>query len=117
MGKKKVTIILGSAPYQTERYYTTLRFVRTALVDGLEVNLFLFEDGVFVAKKGQDSTDFAEAEEWLKNAISEGAKVRACAVCGRQRGVKKEDLIDGVELVSMHELVAWVKDSDQTIFF
>ena len=115
--QKKLTIILGSAPYQTERAYTTLRFVRTALIEGLEVNLFLTEDGVYLAKKGQDPTDFANAKEWLENSISEGAKVRACSICCKERGIVKEELVDGVELTSMHELVAWVKESDETIFF
>jgi sulfur relay (sulfurtransferase) complex TusBCD TusD component (DsrE family) len=96
--KKKLTLILGQGPYQSDRAYTTLGFVVTALVAGMEVNLFLTENNVFLGKEGQNPVDFANAQEWLERAIGEGARIKACEICSEERGMISEDFIEGVEL-------------------
>ena len=48
-----ITVVVGDPPYGRERLYTTLRFVLAALVANHAVNLFILEDAVFVAKRGQ----------------------------------------------------------------
>ncbi|MFQ6084981.1 MAG: DsrE/DsrF/TusD sulfur relay family protein [Candidatus Bathyarchaeia archaeon] len=113
---ESLTIILSSGAYQSERAFTALRFVLTALVEGLRVNLFLTEDGVFLAKKGQNPDDFKNAGEWLALAIKEGAKVLVCGICAGERGMGEADFIEGAKKGTMHDLVAWVKESDRTLF-
>lgn len=114
--KKKMTVILSQGPYQSERGYTALRLVLTALLEGMEVNLFLLENGIYLGKKGQSPVDFANAQELLKQAIGEGVKIKACEICSKERGMKKEDFLESVELASMHKLVAWIRESDETLF-
>ena len=108
--------MLGSGAYQSERAFTALRFVLTALVEGLKVDLFLVEDGVFVAKKGQNPIEFANVGELVTLAITEGANILTCGICARERGISEEDLLEGITLGTMHDLVAWVKRSDRTLF-
>ncbi len=114
---KTVTVILGSGPYTRERPYTALRFALTCAVEGIKVNLFLIEDGIYVAKKGQEPAEYANVYEWLRKAINEGVKVKLCSVCAKARGMKEEEIVDGVEMATMSDLVEWVLESDQTIFF
>lgn len=114
---KVITVVLGSGPYSFERPYTALRFVLTCAVEGVKVNLFLIEDGIYVAKKGQAPKEYANIQEWLVKALNEGVKVKLCSVCASARGLKQEEVIDGVEMATMSDLVAWVLESDQTIFF
>ena len=113
---ESVTVVLGSGAYQSERAFTALRFVLTALVEGLKVNLFLIEDGIFAGKKGQNPKDLHNVEEWLTEAIEEGAQVVACSICAGERGMKEAEFVEGIKLASMHELVAWVKQTDRTLF-
>ncbi len=113
---KRITVVISSGPYTHERSYTALRLALTSLVEGMEVNLFLVEDGVFVAHKGQGPTEYANALEWLQGAMSEGAKVRVCGVCIKGRGIKQEELIEGAEVTTMEGLTDWIQESDQTIW-
>ena len=47
------TVVVMEAPYGRERAYTALRFALTAALEGHKVRVFLVQDGVLVAKKGQ----------------------------------------------------------------
>ena len=113
---ESLTVVLSSGAYQGERAFTALRFVLTALVEGLKVNLFLIEDGVFIAKKGQNPNDFANAGEMLALAVTEGAKIVACGICARERGINEADFMEGIKQGTMHDLVEWVKKTDRTLF-
>ncbi|WP_423792139.1 DsrE/DsrF/TusD sulfur relay family protein [Methanocaldococcus indicus] len=113
----KFTVIIGSAPYGRERAYSALRFALTSLLEGVEVNIFLIEDGVYVAKKNQNPSDVPNYLELLKNAIDLGANVKVCGPCCKARGLSEEDLIEGVKLATMHDLVNFVKESDKVVSF
>lgn len=113
----KFTVIIGDAPYGKERAYSALRFALTALLEGIDVNIFLLEDGVYVGKKDQNPAGVPKYSELLENAIEAGAVVKACGPCGKARGVSDEELIDGVVFGTMHDLIAFVKDADKTVNF
>ncbi|MFQ6618434.1 MAG: DsrE/DsrF/TusD sulfur relay family protein [Fidelibacterota bacterium] len=120
-----ITVVVGEAPYGKERFYSTLRFILAALQEGHGVNLFIFEDAVFAAKRGQRPPEFPglldehmpNCEELLKSAVKQGAVVKACGVCARERSVSPDEIIEGVEIGSMTDLVNWVMESDKTVFF
>nr|MDO8115677.1 DsrE family protein [Candidatus Sigynarchaeota archaeon] len=114
----KICVIIGQAPYTAERPYTALRFVNTAILDGHEVKLFLIEDGVFAGLKAQNPTEYPNVIEWLKQGLEAGGlEVKACGVCMKARGVKEEDLLDGIKPATMHDLVAFVTGTDRSVFF
>lgn len=119
-----ITVVLVDPPYGRQRPYTALRFLLVALHEGHEANLFLLEDAVFTAKRGQQSPEMPvgdagmpNCEEILQAAIQEGLKVKACTVCSVERGLKPEEMTEGVERGSMVDLVKWVVESDRTVFF
>jgi len=119
-----ITVVLGDPPYGRQRVYTALRFSLVALHEGHQANLFLLEDAVFAAKRGQQPTEMPvgdasmpNCEEMLEAAIQEGLRVKACAVCSVERGLKLEEVVEGVERGSMVDLVNWVVESDRTVFF
>lgn len=112
---ESLTVVLCSGPYQSERAFTALRLVLTALVEGLKVNLFLMEDGVFLGKKGQNPKDFQSAEERVTLALKEGAKIIACGICAGERGMSEADFLEGIKVGTMHDLVALIKETDRTV--
>jgi len=112
-----ITVIISQAPYGRERAYTALRFALTALLEGEDVKIFLIEDGVYLAKRDQDPDEMPNHLELLKQCIEQGAEVKACGPCSKARGLSEDDFIDGVEVATMHDLVSWVRESDNVIFF
>ena len=119
-----LTVVLADAPYGKERVYSALRFLLVALHEGHKANLFLMEDAVFAAKKGQAPPEMPvgnarmpSCEELLKAAIAEGLTVKACRVCCTERGVRDEEIIEGAQIGSMLDLVNWVVESDKALFF
>lgn len=115
-----VTIIINEAPYGKERAWNALRFAAASVSSAvrMNVNIFLLEDGVSVARKGQNPPKgYYNLEEMLKDLITMGVKVRVCGTCARSRGLTKEDLIVGVEMGTMVDLANWVKESQKVLTF
>jgi tRNA 2-thiouridine synthesizing protein D len=119
-----ITVAVGDPPYGKERVYTALRFSLVALHEGHQVNLFLFEDAVFAAKRGQKPPEMPvgdagmpNCEELLRASIQEGLKVKACRVCTAERGLSQDEVVEDVEAGSMADLVGWVVNSDKTVTF
>jgi tRNA 2-thiouridine synthesizing protein D len=107
------TVMITHAPYGQEKPFTALRFVQAAFQH--KVNIFLIEDGVFVAKKGQKAD--VRVEDMLKDAIHSGVTVKLCKNCMEARGLTQDELVDGAEIGIMKELVAWVDRSDKVLVF
>ena len=115
---KTIAVIIGQGGYTAERPYTALRFVNTALLDEHKVKLFLVEDGVFVGLKNQNPSEYPNLNEWLEQGLETGdLEVKACGVCLKARGISKEQLVDGLEVGTMHDFVSFVADSDNQVFF
>jgi len=119
-----MTIAVGNPPYGQQRVYTALRFLLVALHEGHSVNLFLFEDAVVAAKRGQKPPEMPvgdagmpNCEEHLRAALAEGAQIKVCRVCISERGLVESELVPGIEIGSMADLVRWVVETDKAIFF
>jgi sulfur relay (sulfurtransferase) complex TusBCD TusD component (DsrE family) len=120
-----LAVVTGEAPYSSERLYTALRFALAALYEGHSVRLFLLEDAILAAKRGQKPAEIQglldgkmpNCEELLTSTISHGATVRLCGVCASERGLTQGEIVEGAEIGSMRDLVKWVADSDRTISF
>jgi tRNA 2-thiouridine synthesizing protein D len=112
------TIIINEAPYGKERALSALRFASTCDIEGHKVRIWLFENGVYLAKKGQKpSQGIINYGELIQNLIQGGAEVKACVVCVEARGLAQADLMDGVKIATVHELVEWTVNSDKVIVF
>lgn len=61
------------------------------------VTIFLSDKGVMVGAKSF-ANDFKEHQDMLAAIMKSGGKVIACLMCMEHYGVKKEDLIDGVQI-------------------
>jgi tRNA 2-thiouridine synthesizing protein D len=112
------TIIIYEAPYAKERALSALRFAWTADLEGHTVRLWLFENGVYLAKKGQKPAQgLTNYGQMLEDLIKGGVEVKGCVVCADARGLTQADLIDGVKLATVHDLVEWTASSDKVVTF
>ncbi len=107
------TIIITHAPYGQEKPFTALRFAQASFQH--KVNIFLVEDGVYVAKKGQMAD--LRVEDMLKDAIKSGVDVKLCGSCSKARGLSKEEIVEGAEIGTMEDLVGWVDRCDKVLIF
>jgi sulfur relay (sulfurtransferase) complex TusBCD TusD component (DsrE family) len=53
----------------------------------------------------------------LEDLMKGGTEVKACIVCCDARGLTQADLLDGVKIATVHELVEWTASSDKIITF
>ena len=112
------TLIINEAPYAKERALSALRFAWTCEVEGHKVRIWLFENGVYLAKKGQKPAQgLTNYGQMLEDLMKGGTEVKACVVCVDARGLTQTDLIDGVKIATVHELVEWTVNSDKVIVF
>ncbi len=112
------TLIINDAPYNKERAYTALRFARTAVFEGHTTRIFLIENGVYVAKKDQKpAADQPNFGVFLEDLIKDGQEVKACIVCIKARGIAESELLSGVKVAALNDLVEWTATSDKVIVF
>ena len=112
------TLIINEAPYQKERAYTALRFARTAVFEGHKTKIFLIENGVYLAKKNQKpASDQPNLGAFLEDLIKDDQEVKACVVCLKARGIAESELIKGIKVVTLNDLVEWSVTSDKVIVF
>ena len=113
-----ITIIINEAPYAKERALSALRFAMTADIEGHKVNIWLFENGVYLAKKGQKPAQgLINYGQMLQGLIEGGTEVKACVVCCEARGLTQADLLDKIKIATVHELVEWTVNSDKVLTF
>ena len=112
------TIIIYDPPVAKERALTALRFAWTADLEGNKVRIWLFENGVYIAKKGQNPAQgLTNYGQMLEDLVKGGVEVKACGVCAQARGLLESDLIDGIKLATIHDLVEWTANSDKVLSF
>ncbi len=113
-----LTVIIFEAPYAKERALSALRFAWTADLEGHNIRIWLFENGVYLAKKGQKPAQgLTNYGQMLQDMIASGVEVKACVVCAEARGLTQTDFLDGVKIATVHELVDWTITSDKVITF
>jgi len=112
-----IAVGIGSPAYSSERAFTALNFVNTALLEGHEVSVFLFEDGIFLAKKGQDPGNFTNPLPWLEEIVAEGVTVKMCGTCMKERSLGEDEVIDGIGKGTMADFVGMVANSDRSVIF
>ncbi|MBN2537609.1 DsrE family protein [candidate division WOR-3 bacterium] len=113
-----VTIILNDPPYGTERTYNGLRLaLQLKKSEGNRVRVFLMQDAVFAALKEQDTpTGYYNIGRMLAG-VGRAGEVRACVTCMSARGLKEEQLIEGVTAGDMALAAEWVESSDRVVSF
>jgi len=111
------TVVITEAPYGREKAYSAVRFALTSLPDRHKVNLFLIQDGVYVAKKGQNPPASSKFGSYIDEVIKEAAEVKVCTRCSEARGLTDKDFLTGVKLATMHDLVDWTATVDKVMVF
>jgi uncharacterized protein involved in oxidation of intracellular sulfur len=115
-----LTIIVNDAPYGIEKPWNAFRLASTSVSEdiGFDVKIFLMGDSVLSAKVGQKTPEgYYNMEKMLKSLLNRGVEVKTCGACIDARGIKEEELLDGIGRGSMKILASWIKESERVISF
>ncbi|DAB28326.1 MAG: sulfur reduction protein DsrE [Sulfurimonas sp. RIFOXYD12_FULL_33_39] len=115
------TIILNHQPYDgTDVTWNALRLAKTLVKSGEEVNIFLMNDAVDLARdktSKPDSYDY-DLVAMLKELYEKGTKLQVCGTCNARCGLfKNEPYFDEKVSSTMQILADWVIASDKVLTF
>jgi len=115
---KSLLIMLSKDPYSFEEPNLALDLVSNLKEDNVDVNIFLIEDGVFIARKGQKPTDGVNIGEKLKKLIDRGVKVLVEDISLRARGLSPLKIMENVRISNLDELVELLMERvDRVVWF
>jgi len=114
-----IAMILRKPPYGDINAAEAVRHALGAASGDWKVSLILVDGGVLLAKKGQDDTGtgFTNLESTLKDCVEMGVDVYADHLSLALQSVKKEELPDGVQVMSESDMASLVQEADQTMIF
>lgn len=91
-----------------------------ALEKGHSVEILLLSDAVHLASKGYADKinigpPFQPIKEILPTFLELGGKVKVCSACMEHNGVKREDIIDGIEVITADDVVNAIMNANKTL--
>ncbi len=115
----KLAVVLTKAPYGDIQAAEAVRHAMGAVGDEIDVTLLLVDDGVYLAKKGQDvgESGYTELGESVSDLIDMGCSVLAEKNSLREAGLDAEDIVDNVKVVTGYEISETIMESDKTMIF
>ncbi|TAM85084.1 hypothetical protein EPN42_15470 [bacterium] len=116
----KALFILNGAPYGDERTYNGLRLAGAlARRDHHELRVFLLGDAVSAAKNGQRVAEGFYNLELMLGRVTHVATsaVHVCGTCMDARGIKADELIEGIRRGTLDELADWSEWADKVLVF
>lgn len=116
-----ITFILNHEPYDgSDVTYNALRLAKNLHKNGEEVNLFLMNDAVDLARSiyvKPERYDF-DLHDMLKELYANGVNVRVCGTCNARCGIYKNTPYFSEEISStMDRLAQWITQSDKVLTF
>ena len=115
-----VLLVFNRNPYDgTDVTWNGLRLAEQLINNGLDVNIFLMNDSVDLARDAAKPPEgYFDLGEMLKELIENSVPVKVCGTCKVRCGIHKgEPYFEGAREAKMTELAEWVKESDNVISF
>jgi len=115
----KIAMILRKPPYGDINAAEAVRHALGAVSGEIAVSLILVDGGVQLAKKGQDDTGtgYTNLEATLKDCVEMGVEVFVDSLSLIEQDLKKEDVVEGVEVVNESAIASLLKQAGSTMIF
>ena len=108
----KLVIEIVHGPYGKENAYAGMFIAMGWVAVGNDVIVVLHSDGVYAARKGQKDPmkeiSLPSVEKQVMDILGEGGRVIADRTCIEVRGIDRDMLIEGVEVLDSEALVELV---------
>jgi len=116
---QSLLLVINRPPYDgTDVAWNALRLARTALDAGLDVRLFLMNEGVDLARRASvpPGAEF-DLPAMLSDLIGAGAAVKLCQTCLNRCGIAGGEVLPQAQVAGMKDLLEWVQRSEKVLSF
>ena len=116
---KSISIILRKSPYGSVEAAEAIRHALGGKTEDMDVKLILLDNGVHVARKGQDitGTSYLSAEDGLRDCIDTGVFVHADTLSMINAHLRTNDMVEGIIFSEGSEIADAISDSEITMIF
>src|SRR3972149_8774493 len=116
---ERAVVIINEAP-SSMRTWNGFRLAGALIGADMKVEVFLLNDGVFCALKGQNPPDEIAGQNTgvkIKEILGLGARITLCTQCAQTRGITEGMVVEGVERVSQVDLAKSIRESNKVVSF
>jgi predicted peroxiredoxin len=110
-----VLVILSCGTDNPNRTTRAVFFAMMAHKEGKNVNLFLLDEGVFIAKQGMTEHIRAatgdSCDDHLTYLQAQGVPILVCTPCAAARRITENDLIEGARMATGVEMIQLACDA------
>lgn len=107
--------IFNDSPHFHEKSWHGLRVAAGLAANGEAVKLFLFVDGVRLAKTPADAT--FETSELLEKLYQNAADISACKSCLAERNINGDTLREGIKPGTLDDVVRWTGEAAKVLVY
>jgi predicted peroxiredoxin len=115
----KVVIEISHSPFGHENTFAGLYTATASLSKGMDVLVILGNDGVFTGLKGQDdplkNINLPPTEDQIEDIIELDGRVIADREALSSRGISKDELIEGIEILNTQEIYDIILDHGEKV--
>lgn len=124
--RKQLLIVLRHAPYGRLDAAEAVRHLNGAVANGLDARLLLLDDGVYLARAGQQpAPGWTALAPTLEQALSGGATATERPICAAfahqaslaARGLVGANLVTGCEVADDRVMASLLASADATLIY
>ena len=121
--RKKFAVQLSSGMKDVGKIKSAIMFATIAQCSGCDAVVYCVQDGADAVIKGKIKEEgtlppgIATFEQRLADALAAGVKFQLCQQIAVNRGLKKEDLIEGTQILGGIHLINYALEYDGMLFF
>ena len=121
--RKKLAVQLSSGMKDVGKIKSAIVFATSAQCSGCDAVVYCVQDGADAVIKGKIKEEgtlppgVATFEQRLADALAVGVKFQLCQQVAVNRGIKKEDLVDGTQILGGIHLINYALEYDGMLFF
>ena len=121
--RKRFAVQLSTGAKDVGKVKSALMFSTLAQLSGCDTIIYCVQDGADAVVKGRIREEgklprgIPTFEQRLSEALAAGVKLQLCGQVAQNQGIRKEDLVEGAEIVGGINLISYALDFDGMLFF
>jgi predicted peroxiredoxin len=121
--RKKFAVQLSSGMKDVGKIKSAIMFATIAQCSGCDAVVYCVQDGADAVIKGKIREEgtlppgIATFEQRLADALAVGVKFQLCQQVAVNRGLRKEDLIEGTQILGGIHLINYALEYDGMLYF
>ena len=121
--RKRFAVQLSTGAKDVGKVKSALMFATLAQLSDCDTIVYCVQDGADAVVKGRIREEGAlmpgvpTFEQRLIEALAAGVKLQLCGQVAQNQGIRREDLVEGAEIVGGINLISYALDFDGMLFF